>query len=141
MATGVECVWPAGAQLGEGALWQAREGAVWFVDIKGYRVYRYLVGSGAQRVWEVPEQVGFIVPVAGGGFICGLQSGLHRFEPDSGRVTLVQRVDADRPHNRLNDGHVDHRGRLWFGTMDDAERDPTGSLYRFDRRGLVRCDS
>jgi sugar lactone lactonase YvrE len=49
-------------------------------------------------------------------------------------------VDSDYPHNRLNDAHVDGAGRLWFGTMDNDETKPTGSLYRFDAKGLKRCD-
>ena len=29
------CIWPAGAELGEGALWDAATASVYFVDIKG----------------------------------------------------------------------------------------------------------
>jgi sugar lactone lactonase YvrE len=53
---------------------------------------------------------------------------------------LLTRVDSDRPRNRLNDACVDALGRLWFGTMDDDETNPTGALYRFDAKGLRRCD-
>lgn len=41
------------------------------------------------------------------------------------------------PANRLNDGVVDPAGRLWFGTMDDGERAPTGSFYSY-HRGTLR---
>jgi D-xylonolactonase len=40
MPAGVECVCPLAAKLGEGALWSARERAVWFVDIKGRHIHR-----------------------------------------------------------------------------------------------------
>jgi sugar lactone lactonase YvrE len=92
------------------------------------------------RSWAAPEDVGFIVPAQRGRFICGLKSGLHQFDPESGDFELIARVDSDRPRNRLNDAHVDAAGRLWFGTMDDDEQSPTGSLYRFDARGLKVCD-
>ena len=65
---------------------------------------------------------------------------MHLFAPQSGGFQLITEVDADRPRNRLNDAHVDAAGRLWFGTMDDDEVNPTGALYRFDARGLQRCD-
>ena len=43
----------------------------------------------------------------------------------------------DQPaHNRTNDGTVDAQGRLWFGTMDDEEQQPTGALYCLDANGL-----
>lgn len=136
-----ECVWDLGAQLGEGPIWMASEQAVWFVDIKGRQIHRYHEPSGAKRSWTSPQEVGFIVPIAGGQFIAGLQSGLHRFDPEKGTFTLIAAVDSDQPHNRLNDGFVDAAGRLWFGTMDNDEKDPTGALYRFDQRGLKSCDS
>jgi D-xylonolactonase len=137
--TTMECVFQADAQLGEGPMWSAGERALWFVDIKGQHIYRYEEATRSTRSWPAPEQVGFIVP-ARGQFICGLQSGLHGFQPSGGAFELIARVDSDYPHNRLNDAHVDGAGRLWFGTMDNDETKPTGSLYRFDAKGLKRCD-
>ena len=42
---------------------------------------------------------------------------------------IVAPVEADLPGNRCNDGAVDPAGRFWFGTMDLAETEPTGSFY------------
>ena len=47
-----QCVWTLGAELGEGPLWSAREGALWFVDIKQSRVHRFVPHSGDGRSWE-----------------------------------------------------------------------------------------
>ena len=140
MPAGVECVCELAAKLGEGPLWSARERAVWFVDIKGRQVHRHDEATRTTQSWRAPEDVGFIVAASGGRFICGLKSGLYLFTPESGNFQLLTPVDSDRPGNRLNDAHVDAAGRLWFGTMDDAEASPTGALYRFDARGLHRCD-
>jgi xylono-1,5-lactonase len=140
MPAGVECIWALAAKLGEGALWSARERAVWFVDIKGRQIHRYDEATRTRRSWPAPEDVGFIVAASGGHFICGLKSGLYEFDPASGKFQLLALVDSDRPRNRLNDAHVDAAGRLWFGTMDDDETRPTGALYRFDATGLHRCD-
>jgi len=136
----VECVCAVGAQLGEGPLWSAHDQAVWFVDIKGKRVHRFDPRTQALQSWPAPEEIGFVVPAGKRGFIAGMQSGLYFFDPAAGTFTLITRVDSDRAHNRLNDGYVDAGGRLWFGTMDNEESEPTGSLYRFDTRGLQRCD-
>lgn len=138
--TTLECVLDVAAQLGEGPLWSARERALWFVDIKGRKIHRYEEGTRSTLSWRTPEEVGFIVAARRGQFICGLQSGLYKFDPVSGAFELIVRVDADRPHNRLNDAHVDATGRLWFGTMDNGETDPTGTLYRFGASRLERCD-
>ena len=133
-----ECVWPVGAELGEGALWSASERAVWFVDIKNRRIHRLAVADGRQRTWAAPEQVGFVLPVAGGGWIAGLQSGLHRFDPATGAFTPLSPPEQHPRENRLNDGFVDREGRLWFGSMDDEEKARTGALYRLEPDGCSR---
>lgn len=122
-------VWDAAAELGEGPVWVGD--ALWFVDIKKRRIHRFRPESGEQRVWDAPEQVGFLFPARSGGFIAGLQSGLYRFDPDDGGFDLIARVDAHVPGNRLNDGTVDPHGRLWFGTMHDGEREKSGAFYCF----------
>lgn len=135
-----ECVWPAGAVLGEGPVWHAGRGELWFVDIKGRRIHCF-GEDGTRRSFETPDMGAFIFPTTAGGFLCGLKTGLHAFDPESGRFTLLQAVDAEFPCNRLNDGCVDAAGRLWFGTMDNEERNASGSLYRYDGHTLERMDS
>jgi D-xylonolactonase len=129
-----ELVWDLAAELGEGPVWVGD--AVWFTDIKRHTIHRYVPDRGEQRSWDAREQVGFVVPAQGGGFIAGLQSGLYRFDPDSGEFARIVEVEPDRPTNRLNDGVVDPSGRLWFGTMDDGERARTGAFYRFEGGNL-----
>ena len=135
-----QCVWSIETMLGEGPLWVRSEQALWFVDIKKNHVHRYDPATGAQKTWNAPESPGFIVP-DGDEFIVGLTSGLHLFDPNSGEFSLLYAVDADRPGNRLNDGARDSSGRLWFGTMDNAEVAPTGSLYRLDFDGPKAVDT
>ena len=46
------------------------------------------------------------------------------------------------PRNRFNDGKVDRQGRFWAGTMDRAEQEASGALYRLDHDlYLDRIDS
>jgi sugar lactone lactonase YvrE len=134
-----ECIWPVAAELGEGPLWW--DEAVWFVDIKQDRIHRYDPLHGTDKSWNTPAAPGFLAPLKGGKFIAGTKAGLHVFTPDTGRFDGLAAVETDRPGNRLNDGAVDANGRLWFGSMDDAERDPTGSLYCFGREGLKAMDA
>jgi D-xylonolactonase len=129
-------VWDLHCELGEGPVWV--DGALWFVDIKRQRVYRYDPASGEKREWASPEQVGFIVPAEDGSFVAGLQSGLHRFDPEKGSFTLIAEMEPERPNNRLNDGVVDPAGRLWFGTMDNGEKAKSGAFYRFERGAVLR---
>jgi D-xylonolactonase len=124
------CVWALDATLGEGVVWHAQERAVYFVDIKQHKLHRLDVARGERRSWDAPGQIGFALPHADGSLICGLQGGLHRFDLCSGSFTPCLPVETSLPGNRLNDGYVDAEGALWFGSMDDAEAQPTGVLYR-----------
>jgi len=135
------CVWDVKAKLGEGPLWSHADQALWFVDIKQDRIHRYDPKTGDKRSHDAPDEPGFIVPGEKGGFIVGARGALYRFEPKTGGFSLLCDVEKDKPGNRINDGALDPSGRLWFGTMDNAERDPTGSLYRFDAKGLTVIDS
>jgi sugar lactone lactonase YvrE len=131
MATEPKVAWELAAELGEGPVWVERDRALWFVDIKKQQIYRLDPASGANRSWQAPEQVGFILPAERGGFVAGLQSGLYHFDERSGEFALIVEVDADKPGNRLNDGVVDPAGRLWFGTMDNNEKAKSGAFYCF----------
>jgi len=120
-----------GAELGEGPVWDARDGALWFVDIKNRKVHRYDPENREQRAWEAPESVGFVFPAESGGFVAGLKSGLFNFDSATGAFDRIASVESDKPDNRLNDGAVDQAGRLWFGTMDNNEKEKSGAFYRF----------
>ena len=95
-------VWSLGAALGEGPVWIRRDQALWFVDIKGAAIHRYDPADGGKTSWRTPEQCGFVLPVAGGGFVAGLQSGLHRFDASAGEFNLIvdpePDVDLPEPH-------------------------------------------
>ena len=132
---GPRSVWPLAAQLGEGPDWV--DGALWFVDIKGPRVHRLDPATGERRSWDAPELIGFVLPAEDGRFVAGLQSGLHLFDPATGHFEPHVEIEADQPGNRINDGVVDIEGRLWFGTMDVAEKAKSGAFYRYERGAVV----
>ncbi len=128
-------VWSLAAPLLEGPVWVERDQTLWFVDIKSHKIHRLDPATGGKASWDAPAQVGFVLPVENGGFLAGLQTGVHRFDERDGSFTLLSDPEPGKPGNRLNDGTVDPQGRLWFGTMDDAEAEATGFIYRLDSDG------
>ena len=136
MAGKVDRVAQVGAELGEGPVWVGRENALWFVDIKGPHVHRFDPATGKLAKWDMPAQVGWVLPARGHGFVVGLQRGLAAFDPTDSSLRPLAAVEPDRPQNRLNDATTDAHGRIWFGTMDNAEGKPTGHFYTFDDRGV-----
>ncbi|TGX54403.1 SMP-30/gluconolactonase/LRE family protein [Sphingomonas gei] len=128
-------IWQLGAPLGEGPVWVERDQALWFVDIKSHKIHRFDPANGATRSWDAPGQIGFILPIASGGFVAGLQTGLSKFDERDGSFTHICAPEPGKPGNRLNDATVDANGRLWFGSMDDSEEDITGAIYRLGADG------
>lgn len=136
----VRCVADVGAVLGEGPVWVERDQALYWVDIKGAKIFR-LDAAGAVRQWETPFRIASLAPRAAGGFIAGTDRGFAEVDLDASRFEPFANPEADRTTNRFNDGKLDRQGRFWAGTMDDDERAATGALYRLDADRLsVRAD-
>ncbi len=127
----VKCVADVHAVLGEGPVWVARESALFWLDIKGLQVFR-LDLRGQLTEWPTPFRVGSIVPRKSGGFIGGTEDGIAAIDPETGKFDILFNPEEDRPGNRFNDGKLDRQGRFWAGTMDDGEREDSGTLYRID---------
>ena len=120
------------AVLGEGPVWVERETALYWLDIKGLKIFR-LDSLGGITEWATPMRVGSIVPRASGGFIGGTEHGIAEIDLDSNRFDIILNPEEDQPGNRFNDGKLDRQGRFWAGTMDDSEHADSGTLYRLDR--------
>ena len=127
----VKCVADVHAVLGEGPVWVPRESALFWLDIKGLKILR-LDLRGQLTEWPTPMRVGSIVPRKSGGFIGGTEDGIAAIDPEAGRFEILFNPEEDRPGNRFNDGKLDRQGRFWAGTMDDGEREDSGTLYRID---------
>ena len=136
------CVWPLGAVVGEGALWDEEKQALYFVDIKAPAVHRFVPATGARRSWPMPERIGCLARRrVHGGFVAGFKSGFAFVDLETGRIERIGTPEPDRPGNRFNDGTCDPSGNFWAGTMDDDERAATGWLYRLDpQRHWTRTD-
>ena len=126
------CVLRAGAILGEGPVWSETENAILWVDIKGRRLHRYCLDTGTGKYWDMPHRICWIAERVNGGLIAGMDSGFAFIDPRTMSISSIGHPESDRPENRFNDAKVDRQGRLWAGTMHDAESEPTGALYRLD---------
>ena len=124
----LRCVADVRAVLGEGPVWVARESALYWLDIKGCKILR-ADDRGQLTHWDTPMRIGSLAPRKSGGFIAGTEDGIALVDPFNGKFEIVAEPEAQLPDNRFNDGKVDRRGRFWAGTMDDKEKDATGTLY------------
>lgn len=134
----VTAVLAAETLLGEGVLWDAGRQIVWFTDIKQRRLWHFDPATARSGFAQAPEQIGWAIPAEGGLLLCGLKDGLYTFAHEIGSFTKLCTIPGEPATNRLNDACTDPWGRVWFGSMDDAERSASGRFYVFDR-GEIRA--
>jgi sugar lactone lactonase YvrE len=119
-------------RLGECPLWDERERALWWVDSRWPAAKRLDPSSGAVTMLVLPEIVGSLALRESAGLLAATKSGIHLLDPASGALEARADPEESLADNRFNDGRCDRAGRFWAGTMSDVNRDPVGSLYRFD---------
>ena len=129
--------------LGEGSLWSAREGAVFWVDILGHRLHRLALDGGGVTSWDMPEPIGWVIERRDApGFIAGFMSGFAELDLAPFAIRPILNPEPDRPDNRMNDAKADCAGRIWAGTMPFSCEGKTGALYRMDAdRRCTRADA
>ena len=119
--------------LGEGPLWDVAEQALYWVDSRGPTIRRLDWATGERRDWEVPAMIGSLALRERGGAVVALRTGVHTFDFETGKTTLVSDPEAGDPGTRFNDGKVDRQGRFLTGTMQTrVGREARGSIYRLD---------
>jgi len=116
--------------LGEGPVWDAREDALYWVDIPEKRIFRWSEAGGVKTI-EIPLHVCSLLPRSRGGFIGTGYDGFLALTSQFAIEPLAN-PEPDLPGNRFNDGKIDRAGRFWAGTMDREEAEDSGSLYRLD---------
>jgi sugar lactone lactonase YvrE len=127
----VEILARLGGRLLEGPAWDAARARLLLVDIGGARRHALDWATGAVTTHESEDTATAWIPRAAGGTVVVCRRGA-RLADDDGVGPLAIEVEAGLHSNRSNDAKCDPAGRLWLGTMSDAEDEPVGSLYRVD---------
>ena len=138
-----ELVLDARADLGEGPAWDPQTGNIYWVDIHAGHLHMFNPGDGSDRSIVVGEYLGCAAPRRSGGLVLGLRSGFATIDSPlpSGEQVELRALNNPEPHlpgNRFNDGKCDPAGRFLAGSMDDAEIEPSGSLYSLSPDGTVK---
>lgn len=127
-----------GCALGESALWDARTGVFYWVDILAPALWRL---EASNEVFKLPlaERIGFVALTSSPAvLLAGFKSGLALLDTSTGDVHPLVSPEPSVAHNRINDGTVAPDGTVYFGTMDDDEAEATGTFWRFDGKRLDR---
>ena len=127
-------LWNLKCILGEGSLWVKEHDSIYFVDIKKKRIHILNNKNKKRKIVKVNKEIGFLAHIKKNVFILGLQGELRIINLKTKKIIKSIFIEKNIKLNRINDGKTDPSGRLWFGTMDNLERNiEKGSLYCLDK--------
>lgn len=145
------CLVPTGDWTGEGAVWQAEENALYWVDINRFLIHRLDLEARATRTWffaEPPTAIG--LTDRPGTLVVALASKMIVWQPQNDARADFAVPEKDWPKVRSNDARPDPAGNFWLGTMqnnvaddgsDIAITDHTlGKLFRIDAKGAFTVE-
>ena len=132
---------PSGNELGEGILWDDREGRFCWTDIQGSKLWSSQPdGTDLSSIALPARLASFALTDCPGVILAAFDRGLATFSMIDGRTEWLCQPDLPKGV-RFNDGRVDRRGRFVVGTMVENKRaaggENRGGLYRFEADGSL----
>ena len=126
------------ALLGESPFWHPDEAALYWCDIPGKALHRWVPASAVHTRWALDSEPGSCAPLPGGLLMLACRDGLFRFDPRDGRRHPLAKPPYDPAHERFNDGKADPQGRFWAGTIYEPRQPPNAALWRWAGGKLTR---
>ena len=127
----------ANALLGEGPVWDDKLRLLFWLDIKGKRLHSFSPSKNSSSEVSLPVETSAIAPRDRGGLVAATRDGFAYLNPKTGNLTMIANIENHLTNNRFNDGAVDCYGNFIAGSMDEFERDKSGTVYRLNAVGEV----
>lgn len=126
-------------KLGESPIWDTESERLYWIDGLSSQIWSASADGSEVRQWQLPAIIGSMALRVGGGAVVAMETGIHLYDFDSGKLTLIAHPEIGKETVRLNDGKVDSRGRFVVGSLDiDTLYTPPvaggarATLYRLD---------
>ncbi len=126
--------------LGESPFWHPTEAALYWCDIPGRRLNRWVPATATHSHWAFDSEPACCAPLPGGNLLIAFRDGLFRFNPSTGERACLAEPPYDPSEQRFNDGKADPQGRFWVGTLNEA-REPRAALFRWQAGWLQKIAS
>lgn len=126
-----------GNLCGEGPLWDEREEALYWTDITGRKLFRWLWRGQRRELVSEGFQVGGFSRQEDGGFVVTNHDGIWLWRPAEQPLLLAK--EADGQECVMNDCAADPEGRVYSGSwhLDEQGRSAPSFLFRVDLDGTV----
>lgn len=131
---------PAQCILGEGIVWNPWDGAIWWTDIHGRKLWRHVLG-GNSTTYSLPERLcAFAFTPDQDKLFCAFESGFGTLSLSTLNIDWLVRPELGETGRRFNDGRMDRFGNFFTGTMveNEALAGPnSASLYSVSPAGKL----
>jgi sugar lactone lactonase YvrE len=118
-------------ELCEGPIWDARIGALVWVDIPLGVVHHLEVATGADVVVrEIGSPVGCLALRDSGGYVVATERGVAVADDGWRSFEAIADLPGQAASTRTNDGACDPWGCFWVGTTAQDDRPGAAALYR-----------
>lgn len=134
---------PIGAirlRLGEGPLWDGRDGRLYWVDAMEGILHHIDCRTGDHAEVALGRSIGAVAARASGGLVAALEDGFYAVDPDTGETASIAPVFHRRENMRLNDAKPDRQGRVLAGSAHitrPADGVARGELYSLGTDGTA----
>ena len=135
MALASTCVQIANATVGEGPLWDEKQQALWWFDVRQKRIFLYSPEYGQVGQWWLASQIFALSLTDRGELVVALEDGIYVYSPETEALRRLGSLVHGAGATRFNDGKVDPSGRFWVGTRDLERATPTGAFYAVSSDG------
>lgn len=121
--------------LGEGIIWDFETQSAWWTDIMGEVLFKYDPVTKIVDKWSLPERLACFALVEDADYlVCGFASGFAFYQPQTGVIEWLHKIEPSFENTRLNDGRADRQGRFWAGSMREYDLNgQLGALYCLDQ--------
>jgi L-arabinonolactonase len=115
-------VLPAGNILGENVLWHVQQQAIYWIDIEGSLLLRYVLADEQIERFKLPHKIGsfaFVDEQSNRDFqiIAAFEQGFALYNFESGTIHWLHQLLKHGCGLRFNDGRADRDGYFWAGSM------------------------
>lgn len=137
------CICRIRSTCGEGPVWSAEEGVLYWIDQVDSAIHRFDPTTGLDETRTLDAGLGAIALRADGGMVVAYNANLALLDPLTGAIERLPGIVPDRTDTTFNDAKCDSAGRLWIGTYHEVRpARPVGGIFRFDPdHTLTRIES
>jgi sugar lactone lactonase YvrE len=117
--------------LGEGPFWHPLRQQLFFFDINNRKLFAAEADGAVANIWSFDEMVAAAAVIDRDTLALATETGLKRYDLNTGAQSLIVPIEADDTTTRSNDSRTHPSGAFWIGTMRKQEDTAGGAVYHY----------